>query len=359
MSLLSRRVMAAVAAGALLMVASCGSSDDNTGPAPDTSADSGAVTPEADDTVTAEDETADDDSSDSAAPEPEADDAEAEAADTSYPITVTASNGEITIDAQPEAIISLSPTATEMLFAIGAGEQVIAVDDMSDYPADAPQTELSGYTPNIEAIVAYEPDLVVLSDYSASGGDDSVGPALTNLGVPVVEASAAQSLDDVYDQLQLLGDATGHSAAASDVIADMQQAIATAIDSVPQTDRTIKIYHEIDPTPFSVTSATFIGQVYSAFGLENIADNADEDGYGYPQMSVEAVVSADPDAIFLADSVCCQENAETVAARDGWGQVTAVQQGQIYALDDSVASRWGPRIVEFYEAVAKALVDIG
>ncbi|MGH9179052.1 MAG: ABC transporter substrate-binding protein [Acidimicrobiales bacterium] len=250
-------------------------------------------------------------------------------------------------DAAPSRIVSLSPTATEMLFAIGAGDQVVAVDDQSTYPAEAPKTDLSGFKPNVEAIATHNPDLVVISE---AGGE--LADSLARVKVRTLAAPAATSLDDTYEQLSQLGDATGHRAEADKVVAGMKQRIAAIAGSVPAGAKGATYYHELDPSYFSATSKTFIGSVYALLGLENIADAADADGAGYPQLSAEYIVQADPDLIFLADTKCCQQSAATVAARDGWGGITAVRNGAVIALDDDVASRWGPRIVEFLEAVS-------
>ena len=118
-------------------------------------------------------------------------------------------------------------------------------------------------------------------------------------------------------------------------------------------------YHELDPTYFSATSKTFIGQVYSLLGLKNIADPADADGSGYPQLSAEAIIAANPDMVFLADTKCCQQTAQTVAARPGWNVITAVKDGGVVPLDDDIASRWGPRIVDYLRSVAAAVNQVG
>jgi cobalamin transport system substrate-binding protein len=117
-------------------------------------------------------------------------------------------------------------------------------------------------------------------------------------------------------------------------------------------DRPLSYYHELDKNLYSATSKTFIGQLYAQLGMENIADAADKDGSGYPQLSAEYVVKADPDLIFLADTKCCGQSAKTVAARDGWEQLTAVKSGGVVELDDDIASRWGPRVVDFLKTVA-------
>lgn len=248
----------------------------------------------------------------------------------------------------PERIVSLSPTATEILFAIGAGDQVVAVDDQSNFPPEAPKTDLSGYQPNVEAIAGYQPDLVVLS-----GDAGGVVAGLDALGIQTRIDPAARTLDDTYGQIAELGIATGHEDGAADVVASMRKGIDEQVARVPKRPQPLTYYHELEDSLFTATSQTFIGEIYRLAGLENVADPADADGQsgGYPQLSPEYLVDADPDFIFLADTKYGQQTAETVAARPGFGGLSAVANGRVVELDDDVASRWGPRIVELLRTV--------
>jgi ABC-type Fe3+-hydroxamate transport system substrate-binding protein len=272
------------------------------------------------------------------------------ASDTGWPVTVTGDNGELTLEEQPEAIVALSATATEMLFAIGAGPQVEAVDNTSNYPEDAPVTDLSAFTPNAEAIAAYDPDLVVLSD-DMNGIVDALGA----LEIPVLQLGAAQTLDDSYEQLQTLGTATGHADDAAKVVTEMQDRIEAAVESAGDSGTGLRVYHELDPTFYSAASSTFIGSVYELFGLENIADGAEDASGGYPQLSAEYVVGQAPDLVVLADTICCEQSAETFAQRPAFDTVPAVQEGRVLEASDDVASRWGPRVADFAESVAETL----
>ncbi|MGK5168983.1 ABC transporter substrate-binding protein [Geodermatophilus sp. CPCC 205761] len=267
-----------------------------------------------------------------------------------FPVTVTGDDGELTLDQRPENIVSMSATATEMLFAVGAGEQVEAVDSTSNFPAEAPVTDLSSFTPNAEAIAAYSPDLVVLSDDL-----NGIVAALDALEVPTLLLGAAGSLDDSYAQLQTLGDATGHADEATEVVADVQERIEAAVASVPAEAQGMRVYHELDPSFFSATSETFIGGIYSLFGLENIADGAADTAGGYPQLSAEYVVGQAPDVVVLADTVCCAQDATALAQRPAFDTVPAVQEGRVLEADDDIASRWGPRVADFAEDVAGVL----
>jgi iron complex transport system substrate-binding protein len=270
-----------------------------------------------------------------------------------FPVTITTASGDITIRERPERIVSLSPTATEMLFAIGAGDQVEAVDDQSNYPAEAPTTELSGFEPNVEAIAGFGPDLVV---YATETGD--LGPSLEGLGITTLLLPAAATLDDVYEQIEQLGLATGHADDAAGVVGEMRAEVESITTSIDPLGRPLTFYHELDDTYYSVTSSTFIGQLYALFGLENIADPADDTGGGYPQLSAEYIIDADPDLIFLADTKCCGQSAETVAERPGWDRIAAIENGDVIPLDDDVASRWGPRVVDYLRRIAGAVAEV-
>lgn len=263
-----------------------------------------------------------------------------------FPVTVKAAGKSVTIEHRPTRIVSLSPTATEMLYAIHAGAQVKAVDSLSDYPANAPRTKLESLHPNVEAIAKYRPDLVVISN--------DVGGLAKSLGkvhVPVLLQPAAADLDDSYSQLRQLGTATGHTADATHEVTSMQTSIRKIVASAPKLKRPLTFYHELDQTRYSVTSKTFLGKLYGMLGLRNIADKAKGAGGGYPQLSAEYIVKADPDVVFLADTKCCGQSRATVAKRPGWRGIAAVRQHAVFGIDDDVASRWGPRVVVFLRTV--------
>ncbi len=317
--MLNRPLAAALAVLLALVLAACGGDDDDTAAPPATSSAAVETAPAAE-----------------------------------FPVTVEADNGAVTLAEEPDEIISLSPTATETLFAIGAGEQVIAVDDQSNYPAEAPVSDLSGFEPNVEAIAGYEPDLVIAA-YDPGGLVDG----LDKLDIPVLLQDAAPDLEAAYEQIETLGAATGNADGAETVVESMQIEIEELAASVPGAAGTT-VYHELGPDFFSATSETFVGSVYELFGLENIADEAaDADAGGYPQLSGEYIVSESPDLIVLADTKCCEQTAATVAKRPGWDQIEAVANGDIVEADDDIASRWGPRTVDFVALIAEALAGMG
>ena len=248
----------------------------------------------------------------------------------------------------PHRIVSLSPTMTEDLFAIGAGKQVVAVDNQSNYPKRAPRTRLSGFTPNVEAVANYHPDLVLIS-YDPG----NFGSQLRQLGIKVVNEAAAANLKQAYGEILGLGRLTGHSRGARAVVLSMRKHLAAIVRSVPKTRRHLRVYHELEPDYFSATSNTFIGSIYGLFGFRNIADAAGTTGNQYPQLSAEYIIAQNPQIIVLADTKCCGQSAATVEARPGWSTIAAARHHRVFGANDDVASRWGPRIVQFARSVAR------
>jgi iron complex transport system substrate-binding protein len=269
-----------------------------------------------------------------------------------FPVTVTAANGPVHLTKEPHAILSLSPTATEMLYAIGAGSQVKGVDSDSNYPPQAPRTKLSGFTPNVEAIAATKPDLVLVSN-SAS----SLTRRLAAFHIPVLSLPAPPNISSVYAQFDQLGQATGHEQQAKKEVSVLRSQIRKIVAAAPHRSKPISYYYELDQTFYSVTSDTFIGKLLGLLGMKSIADAAQGAAAagGYPQLSAEYVVKANPDFIILADTVCCHQTATTVASRPGWSGMTAVKSKHVITLNDDIASRWGPRIVNLLKTVLAAI----
>jgi iron complex transport system substrate-binding protein len=248
-------------------------------------------------------------------------------------------------------IVSLSATATEMLYAIGAEDQLVAVDNFSNYPEAAASFEnkIDASQPSAEAIAALDATAVLLA-YDPG----NLQTQLEALGITVWTGAVATSFDDSYKQITELGELTGKTAEAEALVTAMKADIETAVSSMELPDAPISYFYELDNTYFSVTSNTFVGQIMSQFNLQNIADLA-EAGNNYPQLSQEAIISANPQLIFLADTKCCQQDAKTVAARPGWNKIDAVTNGNVVELDDDLASRWGPRVVDLVKQVAAAV----
>ena len=260
--------------------------------------------------------------------------------------------------AKPEKIVSLSPSATEILFQIGAGDEVVSVDEHSTYPPEVRNrrdSKLSGLNPDLNQILGYRPSIVILSERAPASGMNSVGPALTAKGIRVLIEPAPEDVEGVYQQIQKIGAETGREEGAEKLASTMRQRIDEIVRRTTKAATVRSYYHELDNTYYSATSNTFIGSIYTMFGLRNIADKFDSEGSGYPKLSVKNVVAANPDIIFLADTNCCGQNAATVAARPGWEKISAVRNKRIVALDDDIASRWGPRLVDLVQVISQKI----
>jgi len=283
----------------------------------------------------------------------------AQAAAVTFPLTVKDGSGaSVTIKAKPTRIVSLSPTATEDLFAVGAGSQVVAVDSDSNYPTNAPKTSLSSYSPNVEAIARYNPSLVI-----ATYNENGLVAGLAKLGVPVLMETAPSNLAGAYDQIEQIGQVTGHASQAASVVSGMQQQIAATIqqfDKKAGGATTLSYYYELSTAPYyAAASTTFVGGLIGLFGTPaNIADKADKANDadpGYPELTEEYIVTANPQVIFLADNGATDggQTPAKVEQRAGWSNISAVANKDVFGLNDDVASRWGPRLPELVAEVAQ------
>lgn len=266
-----------------------------------------------------------------------------------YPVTIDAVNGEVILDQQPERIVSLSASATEILFAIGAGDQVVAADEYSTYPPQAPATKLSAYDPNLEAIAGYTPDLVVIANDT-----DGIVEALAKLDIPTIVNPAPADLDEGYDGVAALGLASGHVDETAKVVTRMRADIDKVLEAAPRAS--LRVYHELDEKLYAASSNSFIGSVYDALGATNIADKADKQKSGYPQLTEEAIIAADPELIVITDQV--SYTAEDLASRPAWENVSAVKNGNIVTVDADIASRWGPRLPRLVKSIADAMATV-
>ncbi|HEX5479314.1 MAG TPA: cobalamin-binding protein [Dehalococcoidia bacterium] len=275
----------------------------------------------------------------------------APAAAAQFPLTLTRSGGKtLTLDKAPARIVSLSPGATEIIYAIGAESQMVAVDKQADYPAAAKDfpTKLDAYEPNVESIAALKPDLVFVA--SDPGG---LVDALDRLQIPVLwsDLNDVKTVDDVFGQITLLGKATGRTDAADALVASLRQrvdAVTSKVSDVPMGQKSV--YHEVDSTYYTASDGTFIGDLYRLLHVKNIAGDAG--GSPYPQLTQEAIIAANPQVIVLADEPF-GTTVDSVKQRAGWQTIDAVKNNAIFAIDPDLASRAGPRIVDALEQLAK------
>jgi len=276
----------------------------------------------------------------------------AQAVGTKYPLTIKFGGYTTKLVKKPTKIISLSPSATEIFYAIGAKSQILAVDNLSNYPTGAPISKISAYEPNVEAILELKPDLVLLASDSVKA--PQIRNALIKLGVAVLMEKAPATLTDVYAENTALGKVTDRAGGAKKLNESMAKSIKNILAKAKK-DSKVRIFHELDETYYSATSNTFIGKVYQDFGTVNIADAAlGADSSGYPQLSAEYLLKSDPQVVFLADAQY-GTTADAVSQRAGWSQMSAVVNKKIIALPADIPSRWGPRLVDFYKLIGNSL----
>lgn len=270
------------------------------------------------------------------------------------PIHLTDGSGRDFELAQPATrIISMAPSNTEILFAIGAGDLLVGRDDISDYPAEALDVESIGSTYgelNLEAIVALRPDLVL----AASITSPEQIQAMEDLDLPVFVLANPMTFDDLYANLKLVGALTGHSDDAAQLVESLKERVQAALDALEGAEA-VRVFYEVDgsdPTaPWTTGSGTFQEVLIGMAHGENIA--AEIEGWG--QMSLEEIVARDPQVILFASGPWVPTTIESLAARAGWGDLDAVRNGRIYAIDTNLVDRPGPRLVDGFEAFARAL----
>ncbi|MHC1785201.1 MAG: ABC transporter substrate-binding protein [Anaerolineaceae bacterium] len=272
-----------------------------------------------------------------------------------FPMTITDDNGrEVTIDSIPTKIVSLSPSITEILFAVGAGPVVIGDTEYCDYPPEAVTlTKIGGYSAksmSIETIVSLDPDLVL----AEGGGHKAAIEALEQAKITVV-AIDSKSFDDIYANIELVGRITDNNFKAAAVVGEMKARVDTIeekVASIPEGERLTVFWEVWDEPLMTAGPRTFISQMIQLAGGDSIFPELTED---WPAVSAEEVVKRKPAVIMGPDSHGDKLLAEQLAARSGWDQVDAVKNNRIFIIDGNTSSRPGPRIVDALESIAKSL----
>jgi iron complex transport system substrate-binding protein len=274
---------------------------------------------------------------------------------TAEPIVLTDGLGRtITLESPAQRIVSMAPSITESLYAIGAGSQVAGRDEFSNYPPEVTDLpNIGGFFSdfNFEAIVELEPDLVLAAEINTPEQVQT----LEDLGLTVFLLANPTTIEEMYDSLRTLAQLTEHQQETESLIESLQARVAAVEDKVSEADSQPKIFYEIDSTdpnkPYTAGPGTFITQLIEDAGGENIAADLED---SYPQVSIEELLVRDPDIILLGDAAY-GATAEAVAGRTGWEGLSAVQNGKIYPFNDDLVSRPGPRLVDGLEQLAKIL----
>jgi iron complex transport system substrate-binding protein len=270
---------------------------------------------------------------------------------TAYPLIVKDDFGtEITFDAAPQKIVSLSPSETEGLFAIGLDEQIVGVSDNDDYPEAAlSKPKMGGFQVNVESVVAAEPDLVLVTGTMIK---QETIKSLTDLGINVF-LSNPKTIADVMEHIKTIGQITDHQAEADQVVKQMQDElnqVTEAVKSVKEDKK--KVYIEFSPG-WTVGKGEFMDEMITLAGGVNVASDVE----GWSQINEENIIKANPDVILYAKSVIENDKtlAEIIKGRSGWDQIAAVKNDQVIGMDDNLLSRPGPRLTKGLIEVAKAI----
>ncbi len=261
---------------------------------------------------------------------------------------------ELQFDQYPQAIVSISPSMTEMLFALGAGEQLVGRDEMSTYPEaalDVPSIGAMWGDLPVEAILAAEPDLVLAAEIISP---ETVS-ALQELGLPVYWQANPDTFEDLWENLREIAALTGHTEEAETLATELTARVAAVETAITEAETTPVVFYELDATdpsnPWTTGSGTFIDYIISLAGGVNAAATLEGE---YAQISAEALISENPDVILLGDALY-GISAESVMARAGWDAIAAMQNGAVYPVDPNTLSVPGPRLVDGLETVAALL----
>jgi iron complex transport system substrate-binding protein len=263
----------------------------------------------------------------------------------------------VTFTSAPERIVSLAPSNTEILFAIGAGDSVVGVTDFCDYPYNFTEwieagnmTSIGSYSgPSVEPIVALEPDFVLASTQSLDAA-----ATLKSLGYNVLIVEG-QTIDNILQDILLVGRATYKNAEASALVTEMRARIDAVVNQLADVTTVPTVYHEVWNEPLmSVGPNTFIDELITSAGGENVFNDATT---SWPMISSEAVIEKNPDVMFFPDMYMGRTNfyetIEAVESRPGWDAITAVQNDALYEIDADIISRTGPRVADALELIAK------
>lgn len=258
-----------------------------------------------------------------------------------------ASGGSVKLAAPAKRIVSFSPGATEILFAIGAGDRVVAADQFSNYPAETAALPKVDYSkPNPEQVIALQPDLVLFATRQQPQLEQFRG-----LNIPVLLLKEPDSLDGVYAHIALLGEATGTTERANMVVSGMRARVQAVTVKVADVQQGPMVFYEVSKDLYTAAPNTFIGALIALLKGRNVAQGATT---AFPQLSAEAVIAARPDVVLLSDAQY-GETPETVSARAGWAEMPAVKNKRLYPVNADLLNRPGPRLADGIEELAKAL----
>jgi iron complex transport system substrate-binding protein len=289
-------------------------------------------------------------------PEPKQEDRAADEQQTDFPVTVKDALGdEVVIDKKPEKIISLIPSNTEIVYALENGEAIVGVTDFDNYPEEAMSKEkIGGIEFNIEKMISLKPDLIFAHESTADGAAAGL-QQLRDAGIDIVVVNDAQNLDGVYTSIEMIGEAIGETEKAAGLVDDMKNRFAELKKQAEaiKTDQQKTVFVEVSPAPeiYAAGKNTFIDEMLTLIG----AKNAIGDMEGWPKVDQEAIVERNPDVVVTTYGYYSEKPVEQVLGRQGWNNVKAVKDQQVFDVHSDLVTRSGPRLAEGAEELAKAI----
>jgi iron complex transport system substrate-binding protein len=333
-----------LALGAALVLAGCGAS----GTTVTTAAPTATSAPGATETTAAPTQT----TATTAASAPTTVTTAAQGSEGAFPVTLTDDNGNsVTIKSKPARIVSTAPASTEILFAIGAGDRVVGVTSLDDYPPEAKDiAKIGDFQANTEAVMALSPDLVV----GYSGNEEALAP-VQKAGAPVLILNPA-TLDQIYANIDMLGKATGATGKADEVVDSIKAQVKEVTDAAAKQQFSPKVFYALDNTLWTAGPGSFVDELLKLVGATNIGSLPGSDSSGaqaYYQFAPEQLIAADPDVILLPNTA--YKSIDEFVNDPRFTKLSAVQDGHVYLINDTIVTRPGPRVGEGLKALFDAV----
>lgn len=277
-----------------------------------------------------------------------------EVAEVEFPVTLTDAVGEeVVIEEEPEAIVSMIPSNTEIVYELGLGDKMVGVSDFANYPPEAADVEkIGGQEFNVEKIISLNPDIVLAHESGLGMGTGGLDQ-LTDAGLTVFVVDNAESFEDVYETITVIGQATGAAEEAAAIVERMEVQVDEIAEQASNVEEPKTVFVEVgsDPEIYTTGSGTFMDEMLNIINAENVAGDQE----GWVSMDPEAIVAADPDVIVTTEGGYIENAVEQIKSRPGFAEVTAVEEDAVYSVDSDAVTRSGPRLTAGLMELAEAI----
>ncbi|XKE94120.1 ABC transporter substrate-binding protein [Metaplanococcus flavidus] len=277
-----------------------------------------------------------------------------EVAEAEFPVTLVDAMGEeVVIEEEPQAIVSMIPSNTEIAYELGLGEKIVGVSDFDNYPEETADVEkIGGQEFNVEKIISLEPDLVLAHESGLGMGTEGL-QQLTDAGLTVFVVDNAESFEEVYDTITVIGQATGSTEEANALVEEMEVQVEEISEQASNVEESKSVFVEVgsDPEIYTTGSGTFMHEMLELINAENVAGDQE----GWVSMDPEAIVAADPDVIVTTEGGYIENAEEAIKSRSGFAEVTAVEEDAVYSIDSDAVTRSGPRLTEGLLELARSV----